>query len=79
MPSIAVPSILDRIAGAGEAGIAHPGAGPDRQELLLCMNNGFPIEIREGRVRLSCDRDCLIPAWIVKETPSLAWDTLLVE
>jgi BirA family biotin operon repressor/biotin-[acetyl-CoA-carboxylase] ligase len=79
MPSIAVPSILDRIAGAGDAGISHPEAGADRQELLLCMSKGFPIEIREGRVRLSCDRDCLIPAWIVKETPSLAWDKLLVE
>ncbi len=79
MPSIAVPSILDRIACAGEAGIAHSEAGADRQELLLCMSKGFPIEIREGRVRLSCDRDCLVPAWIVKETPSLAWDKLLVE
>ena len=79
MPSIAVPSVLDRIACAGDTGIARPEAGPDRQELLLCMNRGFPIEIREGRVRLGCDHDCLIPAWIVKETPSLAWEKLLVE
>jgi BirA family biotin operon repressor/biotin-[acetyl-CoA-carboxylase] ligase len=79
MPSIAVPSILDRIAGAGDAGIAYPEEGPDQQELLLCLNRVFPIEIREGRVRLSWDRDCLIPSWIVKETPSLAWDKLLVE
>jgi BirA family biotin operon repressor/biotin-[acetyl-CoA-carboxylase] ligase len=79
MPSIAVPSILDRIAGAADAGIACPEADPDRQELSSCIDRGYPIEVRQGRVRLGCDRDCLIPAWIVEETPSLAWDKLAVE
>jgi len=79
MPSIAVPSILDRIAGAANLGIACPEADPERQELLSCMSRGYPIEVRQGRVRLRRDRDCLIPAWIVEETPSLVWDKLAVE
>jgi len=79
MPSIAVAGILDRIALAGDAGIPYPDADPDREELLSCIDRGYPIEVRGGRVVLGPDRDSLIPAWIVSETPSIAWDRLLVE
>jgi BirA family biotin operon repressor/biotin-[acetyl-CoA-carboxylase] ligase len=79
MPSIAIPSILDRIACAADAGIANPEADPERQELLSCIQWGYPIEVREGRARLGWDCDCLIPSWIVKETPSVVWESLRVE
>ena len=78
MASIAVPEILDRVACAGAAGLAYPAAEPERRDLELCLAQGIPLEIREGRVRLRRDRDLLVPAWIEEETPLVAWDRLKV-
>lgn len=79
MPLIAVPSILDRVARAGEAGVAYPEARPDRDDLELCKAWGIRFEISEGRVRLAFDRDQLVPAWIADETPAVSWERLQVE
>jgi BirA family transcriptional regulator, biotin operon repressor / biotin---[acetyl-CoA-carboxylase] ligase len=79
MASIIVPSILDRIAAAGATGIAYPAADPDRRDLDMCHSMGLPLEIREGKVRLTFDRDSLVPSWIEAETPSLVWQSLGVK
>jgi BirA family biotin operon repressor/biotin-[acetyl-CoA-carboxylase] ligase len=79
MPSIAIPSILDRVALAGEAGVAYPEAGCDRDDLELCKTWGIRFEISERRVRLAFDHDQLVPAWIADETPAISWERLQVE
>jgi BirA family biotin operon repressor/biotin-[acetyl-CoA-carboxylase] ligase len=79
MPSNAVPAILDRLARAGAEGLPHLNGGQDHDELELCRSWGYRIECREGRARLVFDHDQLVPAWIVSETPAIAWEVLHVE
>ena len=79
MPSIAVPTILDRLARAGADGLPYTDSGQDHDELELCRLWDYRIECREGRARLAFDHDQLVSAWIVAETPAIAWDVLHAE
>jgi len=40
---------------------------------------GFKIHAANDRVRLLFDHDQLVPTWIQRETPSIAWDSLNVK
>ncbi len=79
MSPIPVPSILDRLARAGETGLACPVSESDRQELELCRQWGFSLQQTEKRVCLLFDQDVMVPAWIVAETPAVVWERLYVE
>ncbi len=79
MPSLPVPDILNRLAHARAAGIECPKSVADRQEMAICLANGYPIRSEQGRMYLEFDHDLLVPAWIADETPCLAWAALQIE
>jgi len=79
MHELTFPAILDELARAGEAGVAVIDNGPFREELQLCREWGFKLQMESDRVRLCHDPDSLVPAWIERETPAIAWDCLSVK
>lgn len=79
MHSKALPAILDRLARAGAGGLPCVISGKDHDQLELCRSWDYQIECLDGRARLAFDHDQLVPAWIVAETPPIAWEALHVE
>jgi len=79
MSDLIFPSILDELAHAGEAGIAVMDKDPFREELQQCREWGFKLKTESDRVYLCHDPDLLVPAWIEKETPAIAWDSLSIK
>ncbi len=79
MSTLPVPAILDRLAVAGPTGLALPSGGDEMRSIDLCRTWGFKIPDDPDCVRLAFDDDQLGPAWIVSETPCVAWDALRVE
>lgn len=75
---IEVPGILDDLASAGEQGIPHPEEPSRVRELDLLRKWDFPLLLSAARVCLRRDDDTMVPAWIQKETPAIAWDGLNV-
>lgn len=72
------PSILIDLGHVGENGLPENPAPWFQKELDLCRAWGFRLKHSEGRVSLVFDEDQLVPYWIQKETPELAWDMLRV-
>jgi len=68
-----IPSILDRIASAGTAGIPLEGEPSAGRDIEICRSWGFPVEVAAGRARLGRDADLLVPAWIESEARRTAW------
>lgn len=79
MSPIAVPNILDRLARAGDAGLALPLSDSDCAQLQLCRDWGFRFDVDDERVRLPFDHDQLVPAWIAAEVPAVVWEQVKVE
>ena len=73
---IPAPNILNRLTRAGEQGI--PIDREVQEEIELCQEWGFSINLRKGRAYLLSDDDILIPALIDNETPRISWDQLFV-
>lgn len=73
---IPVPNLLNRLTRAGEQGI--PIDTEVQEEIELCQEWGFTLEVRNGTVYLVADDDILIPALIDNETPRISWDQLFV-
>ena len=78
MNPIKLPSILTDLGHVGEAGLPHGADAWFERELELCREWGFRLETIGGRVRLAPDPDALVPYWIQKETPALAWEWLRI-
>jgi len=78
MSKIKHPSLLIDLGHVGEHGLPLNPAPWFRQELELCKEWGFRLNISNDRVRLDFDHDQLVPYWIQKETPAIAWDWLRV-
>lgn len=72
------PPILIDLGHVGERGLPANGEAWFQRELELCREWGFRMKIEEGRVRLEFDQDALVPYWIQKESPTIAWDFLRV-
>ncbi len=78
MPNIKVPSILIDLGHVGTNGLP---LSPDpllQHELEICRKWEFPLMIAENRVSLVYDQEQLVPYWIQKEVPPIAWDFLRV-
>lgn len=78
MNPIKLPSILTDLGHVGEAGLPLGDGAWFERELELCREWGFRLETIGGRVRLVPDPDALVPYWIQKETPALAWEWLRI-
>jgi BirA family transcriptional regulator, biotin operon repressor / biotin---[acetyl-CoA-carboxylase] ligase len=72
------PSILTDLGHVGGNGLALNPAPWFRRELELCEEWGFRMKYSANRVSLDSDDDQLVPYWIQKETPAIAWDWLRV-
>jgi BirA family transcriptional regulator, biotin operon repressor / biotin---[acetyl-CoA-carboxylase] ligase len=78
MPNLKVPSILIDLGHVGEHGLPINPAAWFQKELEVCREWGFSLKYLDERVSLQFNQDLLIPYWIQKETPAIAWDGLRV-
>ena len=78
MSTLKHPKTLIDLGYAGENGLPMNSEPWFQRELELCREWGFRLIIVNERVRLEFDDDQLIPCWIQKETPAIAWDRLRV-
>ncbi len=78
MSTIQHPAILIDLGHVGENGLPLNSEPWFQRELELCKEWGFRFRIDDGRVSLSFDLDQLVPYWIQRETPAIAWDWLRV-
>jgi BirA family transcriptional regulator, biotin operon repressor / biotin---[acetyl-CoA-carboxylase] ligase len=78
MPTLKLPSILTDLGHVGENGLPVNSSPWFRHELDLCKDWGFRLKYFDHRVSLEFDNDQMVPYWIQKETPAVAWDFLRV-
>jgi BirA family biotin operon repressor/biotin-[acetyl-CoA-carboxylase] ligase len=78
MPNLKIPSILIDLGHVGENGLPINPAEWFQRELELCKEWGVRLKYAGTRVSLQFDSDQMIPYWIQKETPAVAWDGLRV-
>jgi BirA family transcriptional regulator, biotin operon repressor / biotin---[acetyl-CoA-carboxylase] ligase len=78
MSKLRHPAILTDLGHVGENGLPQSSAPWFQKELELCREWGFQLKCGGERVSLSFDQDQLVPYWIQKETPAIAWDWLRV-
>jgi BirA family biotin operon repressor/biotin-[acetyl-CoA-carboxylase] ligase len=78
MPALKYPSILTDLGHVGQHGLPLSAAAPFQMELELCRQWGFQLKTADERVSLIYDQEQLVPYWIQRETPAVAWDWLRV-
>ena len=78
MANIRIPDIITDLSHVGTAGLAKEGSPVTLQEAEICRQWGYRIEQDNDRVLLRFDDDQIVPYWIQRETPDLAWDGLRV-
>jgi len=79
MSNIEHPSILIDLGHVGDHGLPVLPDAWFQQELELCREWGLKLRCKENRVGLEFDAEQLVPYWIQKETPALAWNFLSVK
>jgi BirA family transcriptional regulator, biotin operon repressor / biotin---[acetyl-CoA-carboxylase] ligase len=78
MAIIKHPAILIDLGHVGEQGLPLNNEAWFLSELELCREWGFPLKIANGCVSLQFDQESLVPYWIQKETPAIAWEWLRI-
>ncbi len=78
MTAIKVPSILIDLGHVGDNGLPSNPAAWFQTELELCKEWGYQLKHSGDRISLQFDDDQLVPYWIQKETPAIAWDWVRV-
>jgi len=78
MSTLKIPAILIDLGHVGENGLPVNPAPWFQQELGLCREWGFRLQSSNNRISLKFDQDQLVPYWLQKETPAIAWDWLRV-
>jgi BirA family biotin operon repressor/biotin-[acetyl-CoA-carboxylase] ligase len=78
MTNVRIPNVLTDLAHVGTGGLPAGGAPVINQELETCKQWGYRIEEEKNRVFLRFDDDQIVPYWIQRETPDLAWEGLRV-
>jgi BirA family biotin operon repressor/biotin-[acetyl-CoA-carboxylase] ligase len=73
-----IPDILTDLSHVGTAGLLLGESPTILQELEICRRWGFLVEQEGDRVFLRFDDEQIVPYWIQRETPDLAWDGLRV-
>ena len=79
MSTLDHPAILIDLGHVGANGLPLSTEPWFQREIQLCTEWGFRLEVDENRVRLNFDQEQLVPYWIQKETPAIAWDWLRVK
>jgi BirA family transcriptional regulator, biotin operon repressor / biotin---[acetyl-CoA-carboxylase] ligase len=74
MPNLKIPAILTDLAHVGPSGLPLVESPWFQRELEICREWGFQLMVSGDRVTLDFDGDQLVPYWIERETPALAWD-----
>ena len=78
MAKIRIPNILTDLAHVGNAGLL-PGENPAiKHELEICRQWGYRILQEGDRAVLRYDEDQIVPYWVQREVPDLAWGFLRV-
>ena len=78
MANTKIPDILTDLAHVGIAGLPLASAPVFLKQLEICRQWGYRIEQKNDRVVLNYDDDQIVPYWIQRETPDLAWEGLRV-
>lgn len=78
MANIRIPDALTDLSHVGKAGLLLRGSPAVSQELEICRRWGFRIDQENERVFLRFDDEQIVPYWIQRETPDLAWDGMRV-
>jgi|GEM_PF-509415 len=78
MDNIKIPDILTDLAHVGTAGLPLTAAPLLLKEFEICRQWGYSVEQKNDRVILHFDDDQIIPYWVQRETPDLAWGGLRV-
>jgi BirA family biotin operon repressor/biotin-[acetyl-CoA-carboxylase] ligase len=78
MPALGYPALLIDLGHVGDNGLPLNREAWFQRELELCREWGFRLKIANQRVSLLFDQDQLVPYWVQKETPAIAWDWLRV-
>ena len=78
MASLKHPALLIDLGHVGENGLPLIPGAAFQSELELCKQWGFLLNCANQRVSLVFDDDQLVPYWIQKETPAIAWDWLRI-
>jgi BirA family transcriptional regulator, biotin operon repressor / biotin---[acetyl-CoA-carboxylase] ligase len=78
MSTLIYPAALISMGQAGEAGLPFSADPEFQKELDLCREWGFRLQTKNQSIHLLYDQDQLVPGWIQKETPAIAWDCLKV-
>ncbi|NLT67139.1 MAG: biotin--[acetyl-CoA-carboxylase] ligase [Acidobacteria bacterium] len=72
------PPLLTDLGHVGRNGLPLNSDPGFQHEIEQCREWGFRLEISGDKVRLVYDQEQLVPYWIQKETPAVAWDWLRV-
>jgi BirA family transcriptional regulator, biotin operon repressor / biotin---[acetyl-CoA-carboxylase] ligase len=78
MSNLRIPDILTDLSHVGTAGLLLGNAPAVLQELEVCLEWGYKVTKENDRGYLHFDHDQIVPYWIQRETPDLAWDGLRV-
>jgi len=78
MSCVKHPALLTDLGHVGENGLPLMPSAVFQRELELCKEWGFKLKCANQRVSLVFDNDQLVPYWIQRETPAIAWDWLRV-
>ncbi len=73
-----IPSLLERVASAGSAGLDLQDNPHALRDIELCRAWGYPVEVGGGRAWFTRDPDLLVPAWIEEEAGRIAWKGIRV-
>ncbi len=74
MTTLNHPSLLIDLGHVGPNGLPLNSAQWFQRELELCREWGFQIKTTNDRISLQYDQEQLVPYWIQKESPAIAWD-----
>jgi BirA family transcriptional regulator, biotin operon repressor / biotin---[acetyl-CoA-carboxylase] ligase len=74
MANLKIPAILTDLAHVGPSGLPLIESPWFQRELETCREWGFQLATVGNRVILNFDDDQLVPYWIQREVPAIAWD-----
>jgi BirA family transcriptional regulator, biotin operon repressor / biotin---[acetyl-CoA-carboxylase] ligase len=76
MSKLTHPAVLTHLGQVGDMGLAVRADPQFQDEVGQCRRWGFKIRSSGDRISLIFDHEQLVPQWIEKETPPIAWERL---
>jgi BirA family biotin operon repressor/biotin-[acetyl-CoA-carboxylase] ligase len=78
MSNLRIPDILTDLSHVGATGLLLGNAPAISRQLEECREWGYKITKENNRGYLHFDHEQIVPYWIQRETPDLAWDGIRV-